>query len=153
MSVFKRDGVDGVEAFPTKKVVLYGTAAIVAGDTVSIDATDTTEGLGGSVIKAISTTAAHKGLAFGIACETITAAGTIKVQTAGKYENANVHGDTAAGDVLFVSATAGRAAPLDVTETGTTVDATIAAYSPVSVALEADAANLADVMVLDKGWF
>jgi len=148
MAVHKVDGVDGVNHFPKKFVTLYGTAAITAGRFVSIDASDTTNGLGASVVTAAvgpgSTEA--QALTFGVATETTTAAGNIVIQTAGKYENAYVNGSTAAGDALTGPLSGGTAGMADLLAETT--------FGPVvAVALEADSTNLADVMIVDQGFF
>ena len=147
MAVHKIDGVDGVNHFPKKLVTLYASAACTVGKFVAIT-TDTTNGLGASVSDAAvgpGSTEAN-GLTFGIATQTVDAGEEVVVQTAGKYENASVASSTAAGDALtgpLSGGTAGMADRLAETTFGATV----------AVALEAESSNLADVMIVDQGFF
>ena len=146
MAIHKIDGVDGVNNFPKKFVTLYGTAAITAGNWVMLDVADTTNGLGGSVVTAAATANGEQ-LVLGVAAETTTAAGNIKIQTAGKYVDAAVDVTMTAGSSLVVSAAgtpaAGRA---QVQVAGDVCRA-------IGVALEADTAGVADVMIFDSGMF
>jgi len=148
MAIHKIDGVDGDANFPKKFVTLYASAACTKGYFVAIT-TDTTNGLGASVANATAglVTDAANALTFGVATETVAAGGIVTVQTAGKYENAYVNGSTAIGSALT--------GPLN--SSGTTGQADLAAeakFGPVvAVALEADATNLADVMIIDQGYF
>ena len=155
MAIHKIDGVDavdgsstGINSFPKKFVTLYCTAAVTAGRWVSIHATDDENGLGASVVLAPvgPSSTASNAATFGIATETTTAAGNLRVQTAGKYENAYVDGSTTVGLPLtgpLSGGTAGMASLLAETT-----------YGPViGVALESDATNLADVMIIDQGFF
>ena len=149
MAVYKYGkGDKGVAHFPKKFVTLYGTAAITEGRFVSINLSDSTNGLGGSVVTAAvgPGSTEHQALTFGVATETTTVAGPIVVQIAGKYENAYVDGSTAAGDALcgpLSGGTAGMAGLLAETTFG----------NVVAVALEADSGNLADVMIVNQGFF
>lgn len=150
MAVHKIDGGPGGENdhFPKKFVTLYGTAAITKGNWVQIHVTDTTNGLGASVVTAQAGDAAglRGNLCFGIATETTTAAGNIVIQTAGKYATANVDGNVAAGVSLVMDNTsAGRVITY---AAGTHTKAT-----PCGIALEADTANVAAVMIINQGYF
>ncbi len=157
MAIHKVDGVDGANNFPKKHVVLHGTAAITAGNVVMLNLADTTNGLGGSVVTCTNTANGEQ-LALGIAVETTTDAGTIKIQTAGKYENANVGTPTVAGDSLICSNASDAAV-------GRLVVYAAADVAPIfAVALESENAatgvepasglvNKADIMIYDKGFF
>lgn len=146
MAIHKTDGVDGTNHFPKKFVTLYGTAAITKSNWVMLDITDTTNGLGGSVVTATNTANGEQ-LAFGIATETTTAAGDIKIQVAGKYENAAVDATMAAGSSIVVSdAGTGAVGRGQIYVAGD--------LAPIcGIALEDDTANLADVMIIDQGYF
>ena len=150
MAVHKIDGVDGVDNFPKKFVTLYGTAAITKGSWVMLDLTDSTNGLGGSVVTAAATANGEQ-LAFGVAAETTTAAGNIKIQTAGKFEDATVGTPVAIGESLVVSAATGSGAGRAVTYVASDV-------APIcGIALESEpgggGTNTADVMIIDQGYF
>ena len=142
MAIHKIDGVDGDANFPKKFVTLYCTEAISAGEWVSIDTGDTTNGLGGSVEKALATAHGCVGV-VGVATETTTAAGNVKIQTAGKFENAFVTTSITANKALVVDTTAGRADEAAATDV----------VSPCAITLETAASNLADVMIIDQGYF
>ncbi len=148
MAIHKVDGVDGTNHFPKKFVRLYASADCTAGYFVAIT-TDTTNGLGASVGNAILGLYSNgsNGLTFGVATETVSAGGYVTVQTAGKYENAYVNGSADVGTPLT--------GPLN--SSGTIGQADLAAeakFGPVvAVALEADSTNLADVMIIDQGYF
>jgi len=142
MAVHKIDGVDGDNNFPVKHVTLHCTGTVSAGDWVQIDIGDSTNGLGASVeIAAVSSN-----LVFGIATHDAVSGDELKVQISGKYENANVVTGTAAELQLIPSAaTAGRA----ITAVGGAVGVGIVC----GVSLEVAAANVADVMIIDQGYF
>jgi hypothetical protein len=142
MAIHKVDGVDGDANFPKKFVTLHCSEAVTKGEWVSIDTGDTTNGLGGSVEKALATSLGCVGV-VGVATETITAAGPLKIQTAGKFENAYVTTSIAANIALVVDTTAGRA---DIAEAADKV-------SPCGMTLEVAASNLADVMIYDRNMF
>ena len=154
MAIHKIDGVDGtdgtgaINSFPKKFVTLTADGTIAKNDWVAID-TATDNGLGSCVVAANSGTTGHDSLIFGIATEAATDGDTVKIQTAGKYDTANVQGDTVYGDALVASSTGGRATQAD------TLSAASASYAFVvcGVALEADTANLAAVMITDQGYF
>ena len=148
MAVHKIDGVDGVDNFPKKFVTLYGTAAITKGSWVMLDLTDSTNGLGGSVVTAAATANGEQ-LAFGVAAETTTAAGNIKIQTAGKFEDATVGTPVAIGESLVVSTGSGA---------GRAVTYVASDVAPIcGIALESEpgggGTNTADVMIIDQGYF
>tara|TARA_R110002020_G_scaffold50942_6_gene144422 strand:- start:533 stop:982 length:450 start_codon:yes stop_codon:yes gene_type:complete len=149
MSVHKIDGVDGVNHFPKKFVTLYSVdTAVTAGDWMKIHPTDTTNGLGGSVTNAIATASdgLQSALIVGVSTETITAAGNIVIQIAGKYENANVTTGLTVGMALTVTnANAGRAVQY--------ISSTHTDTGPCGVLLEEAAANLGDVMIINQGFF
>ena len=115
MAIHKVDGVDGVNNFPKKFVVLYASEAITVGTLVALDLTDTTNGAGASIRPADVATDATAGggqpIALGFATETVAAGKNCKVQTAGKFANALVHASTAIGDSLYASIVAGSAYP------------------------------------------
>ena len=113
MAVHKIDGGPGGENdhFPKKFVSLYASEACTAGDWVGIDLSDTTNGLGGSVRPLDMDDGLSGGtLLLGVATATVAAAANVQVQTAGKYENANVAASVAAGDKLFSTTVTGRVA-------------------------------------------
>ena len=151
MAVHKIDGGPGGENdhFPKKFVTLYASAACTAGYFVSIDDGDTTNGLGASVRNAelgAGGGVTAQGLPFGVATETVAAGANVVIQTAGKYENAYVNGSTAIGSALIgplSGGTVGMASMLAETTFGTVV----------AVGLEADSTNLADVMIVNQGFF
>ena len=122
MAIHKIDGVDAVDggsainSFPKKFVTLHGVAAIAKGAWVRIDldSSDASKnGLGASVEESPAATTAGDPLVFGVATEAITAAGLIRIQTAGLYGDgtagggALTDGGVNAGDPLC----AGRTTP------------------------------------------
>ena len=150
MAVYKRGkGDQGVSHFPKKFVTLYASAACTAGYFVSIDDGDTTNGLGASVRNAelgAGGGVTAQGLTFGVATETVAAGAQVTVQIAGKYENAYVNGSCDEHLPLtgpLSGGTVGMASMLAETTFGTVV----------AVGLEADTANLADVMIINQGFF
>ena len=151
MAIYKRGQADnGVYHFPKKFVTLYGTAAITAGDWVMLDLSDTTNGLGASVVAATNTANGEQ-LVLGIASETTTEAGNVTVQLAGKYEDANVGTLVAAGESLVVSNDTGAG-------TGRAVTYVASDVAPIcGIALETEpgggGTNTADVMIINQGWF
>tara|TARA_R110000824_G_C14746019_1_gene628008 strand:+ start:8 stop:511 length:504 start_codon:yes stop_codon:yes gene_type:complete len=167
MSIHKIDGGPGGETnhFPKKFVTLYSSdTSITAGDFVMIDPQDTTNGLGASVRQAESgyNTNIHEGLCLGISTQTITAAGNIVVQIAGKYENANVAATVVCGQNLVMSTTVGRAQ--DATQLACQTNFDALERNIIAVALESEGAatgteafsggtNLADVMIKNQGFF
>ena len=113
MSIHKIDGGPGGQNnhFPKKFVTLNASEAITAGDFVGIDLSSTTNGLGGSVRPLDMDDGLSAGtLPLGVATHTAAAAANVEIQTAGKYENANVASTVVAGDKLYASTVSGRAA-------------------------------------------
>ena len=154
MAIHKVDGVDGVNNFPKKFVTLHTTesSGVTKGDILMIE-TDATvtdynkNGVGATVVKATCTaTTGDEGLAIiGCAAETTTAAGLVKVQVAGKFENANVTtGITRAKGICVLDGTAGR---------GVAWTAATNLTLPFAICLETAASNLCDIMITDKGYF
>ena len=155
MAIHKIDGVDGVNNFPKKFVRLYSLVAVDKGDFLMIE-TDTTvtdyalNGLGASVIKAVSaaTTGIETALVVGVAAETITAAGYVTIQTAGKFENANCHTDVVRGEgITVINGTAGQGVPY--------ISSGATRSYPFAVALQ-DAPSTGaatDIMIRDSGLF
>jgi hypothetical protein len=148
MAIHKIEGVDGDANFPKKFVRLTANGTIAKNQWVAID-TATDYGLGSTVVAADTDTTGHDSLIFGIATEAGVDGDVIKIQTAGKYDTASVQGDTVYGDALIASSVAGQATQAD------TLSAASASYAFVicGVALEADTANLAAVMIRDQGYF
>ena len=115
MAIHKIDGVDAVDggsainSFPKKFVTLHGTAAITKGDWVVIDLANTENGRGASV-KKFAGGGSLDATTFGVATETISAAGVIRIQTAGLCEFALLTASVAAGAALACDgSTAGAA--------------------------------------------
>ncbi len=139
MAIHKVDGVDGDNNFPKKFVTLRASEAITKGDLVALDLSDSTNGLGASIRPADVTTDASAGggnpIALGFATETVAAGVECKVQTAGKFVDANVHANTVAGDCLYASVVAGRAYP------------TAESYAGVQTVKVAGAAGDSDIAV------
>ena len=165
MAIHKIDGVDGDANFPKKFVRLSLSVAtsttVTKGDFVSIDVGTTlissyTNGLGAHCLTS-NVTAQNEGLIFGVITETVTNSSStdvleqvVKIQTAGKFENANVAATVAAGDRLIATSTAGRCAE------ATTLGGSAAAdfdFTVAAVALEAASSNQADVLIIDQGYF
>ena len=159
MAIHKIDGVDGDANFPKKFVTLHCLGAITKGDFVSIE-TDTTvtdseiNGLGASVTPA-NVTGNNEKFVFGIATETLTEAGLLKIQTAGKFSAANVAATVGIGEKLVASSTDGRAqdqAQLHTTPTAAELVTTLT-YAVAAVALTAASSNQSDVLIIDQGYF
>ena len=166
MAIHKIDGVDGTNHFPRKFVTLHCSGAVTKGDWVAIDLDDSTNGLGASVEKA---TTALPQLVFGVATETLTAAGELVVQVAGKYGTvesgggAEVATSVAAGDFLVAStAAAGTAVEADsATAVAGNSQANIQAalkLARIGVALAASGGGDYDagetgVIIIDQGFF
>jgi len=154
MAIHKIDGVDGVDggggifSFPKKFVTLHCAGVVVKGQWVQIE-TDTgvagfqKNGLGATVNKADAVAAGNMAI-LGVATETLTAAGLLRVQTAGKFENASVANAVAAGDALVVDDTAaGQAVEITASDVG----------NACGLCLEAPSGNQADVLIVDQGYF
>jgi len=158
MAIHKIDGVDAVDGgsqishFPKKFVTLHCLGSVTKGDIVMIETDSVTDvsknGLGASVVKATCTaTTGDEGLAIiGVATETLTAAGELKVQVAGKFVDANVvNGVTRAEGIVVLDGTAGQ---------GVAWTAATNLTLPFAIALEsADSDNNCDIMIMDKGFF
>lgn len=155
MAIHKIDGVDGVDggggifSFPKKFVTLHCTGVVVKGQWVQIETDNTVagfqkNGLGASVSKADSVSLGNMAV-FGVATQTLTAAGLLRVQTAGKFENASVADAVVAGDALVVDNTAaGQAVKIEAGDLATVC----------GLALEdSPATNKCDVMIIDQGYF
>jgi len=157
MAIHKVDGVDGVNNFPKKFVTLHGTAAIAKGDWVRIDTSDSTNGLGASVVKTTGGTAAGQSGVFGVATETTTAAGLIRIQTAGKYGDetagggANVHTDAAAGSDLGAG-NGGGAGTVNLMDSAIT-DSAVCGYALNAAGAGDYGANECTVLIVDQGYF
>tara|TARA_R100000231_G_scaffold30893_2_gene27184 strand:- start:5228 stop:5707 length:480 start_codon:yes stop_codon:yes gene_type:complete len=159
MAIHKVDGVDGDANFPKKFVTLHGTAAITKGQCVQIDTDDTTNGLGGSVkIATVGANANESGpMCFGVAAETITEAGTIKIQTAGKFEDAFVvdAADTVVGHALVGPLNGATAGSLSA-QTAATFGGPVVAYAIEVEGTgtgESGTALRCDIMIIDQGLF
>ena len=150
MAIHKVDGVDGVNHFPKKFVTLYASAACTAGMFVALTADDT-NGLGASCANAplgAGGGVTASGLVFGIATETVAAGANVKIQTAGKYENAYVATGANFGIALIGPLSGGTIGMASVQTASTLNDPVVA------VALEDDTVtNYADVMIKDQGFF
>lgn len=157
MAIHKVDGVDGNNHFPKKFVTLRVRAAagatITKGDWIKVYLTDTENGLGGTATIA-SNTANGEQMVFGVITETFdNSAGAaeafknIRIQTAGKFVDANVDVSMTAGQALVVSnagtAALGKAQVLAATDV----------VPCCGFSLEADTAGKADVMIIDQGLF
>ena len=149
MAIHKVDGVDGVNNFPKKFVTLYGTAAITKGDWVVIDLSDTTNGRGASV-KKFAAGSSLDPTAFGVATETISAAGNITIQTAGLCTFALLTTGVSPGEPLVCDgATAGAAS----------LFASGDAASPCGIYISDDGSSdgvataTNRVMITDQGYF
>ena len=116
--------------------------AITAGDWVAFDSTKTGQARAATVIECPGVATKGNPRAFGVSLETVAADELVKVVTAGYVEGASVAGATIAGTPLVGPiGTAGRA---EVEAPGTTTG------SVCGIALEADTANFADVMVIKQ---
>ena len=145
MAIHKIDGVDAVDggsqisSFPKKFVTLRASEAITKGDLVALDLSDSTNGLGASIRPADVATDASAGggnpIALGFATQAASAGDECRVQTAGKFVDANVHANTVAGDCLYASIVAGRAYP------------TAESYAGVQTVKVAGAAGDSDIAV------
>ena len=138
MAIHKVDGVDGVNNFPRKFVTLYASEAVTKGDLVALDLSDSTNGVGASIRPADVATDATAGggqpIALGFATEAAAVGAYCKVQTAGKFTDANVHADTVAGDSLYASIVGGRAYP------------TAEAYAGINIITDQGASATTDIV-------
>jgi hypothetical protein len=113
MAIYKSDGVDAVNVFPSKFITVYCTGAVNAGDVVELDFSATrstnqsTDAFGISVKKAAAT--GNLPFACGVAAATLTAAGYVQIQYAGYCNTVTPDAAIAAGlPVGTDGATAGR---------------------------------------------
>jgi hypothetical protein len=155
MAIYKSDGVDAVNVFPSKFITVYSTTAVAKGDVVMIDfsatrSTDqTVDAVGLSVKKATAT--ANTPFACGVATQTITAAGYVQIQYAG-YNNTctcELAGGITLGQFVGTDNTAaGRVQAFSGTNRSDSAD-----YFAVCVdAFTADTADGA-IIIFDKGYF
>jgi hypothetical protein len=140
---------DGNVGYDGMFVLLYGTAAITAGNWVAIDSTNTANPqgvVGYSVRTAVNTNADALSGICGIAAQTTTAAGMLRVQVKGRYNSANVaNAVNAAGLGIVCSSSSGRA---DLASAQSTDDYRLCGYS-----LAAASGNLADVQIVPHPFF
>ena len=148
MSVYKRGiGDQGISHFPKKFVTLYASAACTEGYFVSIDGGDSTNGLGGSVRNAeLGASNQGNALTIGVATHSAAAGEEVVVQVAGKYENAFVNASCDEGLPMT-----GPIAGETIGQTSMLAETTFGAV--IAVGLEADTGNLADVMIVNQGFF
>jgi len=151
MAIHKIDGVDGVNHFPKKFVTLYCESSSISAGQWVMFGTDTTNGLGGSVKLAASVSTNGNSAVVGIATETLTAAGNLVVQTAGKYENAYVDTDIAVG--LGLSGCNTTAGSASLTDANTFQVIGVALETEGTSTGESGTAERADVMIVDQGFF
>ena len=144
MAIYKKDGVDGDHSTPKKFVRLHAAGAIAKNDWVAVSS-DTTDGLGGSCIEAAAVGTNGNSGVFGIATETVASGQKVTIQTAGKYDTANVHADCDVG--------LGLCGPISVAGRADLVVA--ATFQMVGIALSDDSTttNQAAVMIIDQGLF
>ena len=167
MAIHKIDGVDAVDggsainSFPKKFVTLHGVAAIAKGAWVRIDldSSDASKnGLGASVEESPAATTAGDPLVFGVATEAITAAGLIRIQTAGLYGDgtagggALTDGGVNAGDPLCAGDD-GSAGQIDTYESNVHTNANICGVALTADGAGSYGANEATVIIVDQGYF
>lgn len=145
MSINKADSLDGKANEHNGFRTMYATAAVTAGNFVAINVTDTENGRGYSV-RHSTVTGLEEGAICGVATETLTAAGYVRVQTRGKYVNANLTTGVLAGELLIASSSAGRAIESNTLSGNTNTDYD---YLVIGMALENEASNVGDVMLFD----
>ena len=154
MAIYKSDGVDAVNLFPSKFITVYCTSAVTVGDVVELDfsatrSTDqTVDAFGISVKKAAATD--NLPFACGVATATLTAAGYVQIQYAG-YCN-SVTPDAAIAVGLPVGSDAGTAGRIQAF-TGN-VSATAGFFGVVVDAYVTGAGtNDGAIFLIDKGFF
>lgn len=125
------------------------SAAIAANDLVCLDVSKTADSDKALFIKKADVGAGATTIAIGFALNAAANAGDeVRVTIAGVHESANVDGSTVAGSRLIVGTTAGRAAiAADIDEGGS---ATVKQLPIVAIACEADATNVATVIVIKQ---
>jgi hypothetical protein len=148
MALLKRDGVDGTNHTPKRFVTLYGTAAITVGQCVVVDYSNTDYGMGNAVKKSAAN---DDPLACGVADETTTAAGPIKIQVSGLRTDC-----TGREGAINVNAAVGSAGGTGGEEGGVkslgTVSATVQPFAVCVDAFTDDNAN-GQILIIDKGWW
>jgi hypothetical protein len=146
---YKQDGVDGDQDRCKRFVGLYGTAAITKGQAVVIDTTDTTNGAGFSVKKSVVD---DDPLAVGVAEETTTAAGNVKIQLAGYRDDCTARtGAIAVGTMVGSAGTAGASDHGGVKQLGT-VSSTVWPFALCVDAFTDDNAN-GIILIEDRGFY
>lgn len=142
LAVMQADNFDGNFDYNAEFVTMYATAAVTTGDWVAFLSNNTSnpgaiEGM--SIITADSDNAYSIANTFGVAAETTTAAGMVRVQIRGKATNVNVATGSTQGLALVISSTAGRAT----LASGVNSDD----YRTIGVALSDASSNLATVLI------
>jgi hypothetical protein len=148
MALFKRDGVDGTNHTPKRFVTVYGTAAITVGMAVVVDYSNTDYGMGNAVKKSALN---DDPLACGVADETTSAAGPIRIQVSGLRTDC-----TARTGAINVGESVGSAGTTGGDEGGVKAVGTCAAtIQPFAVCVDAftdDNAN-GQILIIDKGFW
>tara|TARA_R100000353_G_scaffold67220_2_gene52292 strand:+ start:566 stop:1057 length:492 start_codon:yes stop_codon:yes gene_type:complete len=163
MAIHKVDGVDGTNNFPKKFVRLYCTGTVTKGDWVRIDldSSDASKNGLGATVEQVPAAASSEGdaLVCGVATETLTASGYLKVQTAGLYGDgtqgggAGVHdGVSAAGMALCIDDN-GAAGEADAYEADTHHKGLICGVSLTAKGAGDYDDDEATVMIIDQGFF
>lgn len=147
------DGLDGNFDLGEGIVTLWCTGAVTAENLVAIDVSDTTDGIGNSVQQADENGAGDIdvesiGMPVGIAMETLTAAGHLRVQVKGIRTAVPVDAATAVGDQMVTSSTAGSL-QRKLAVAADTRDS----YTVVAVALTAVVGGTATLKLLDPMHF
>lgn len=162
MAIYKSDGVDAVNVFPSKFITVFCVGTVAVGDVVTLDFTvnrstnQSTDAFGLSVKKAAAT--ANLSTAVGVACEAITSlpAGVtgqyVKIQYAGLCTSVTCEAGTTISVGKFVGtsdATAGRVQEF------TDATALTGAVAPFAICVDAYSADTNDgaIIILDKGVF
>lgn len=141
---------DDVTSSNRRQVETFVAAeAIVSGDAVSLDLSQTGDGAKALVVVQADTGTATDRAFVGIALESAAQGGLVRVCVQGVCD-ANVDGATVAGSILQIGATAGRLAirTVAVDEAGA---ATFNLFPIAAIACEADVANVATVIVYKQG--
>ena len=144
--------VDGNVAKDNVRIVaVYCSGAVTIGNPVAIDPADTTYGQGKSCKKNVVD---DSPFVFGIAYETITAAGLVRVQVAGPIQATDAHNPKATGNIT----PAGKMISGNNTTTAGTIKAaanpTVSLW-PFAVCMTPYTDTNADgsMFIIDKGWF
>lgn len=143
MPVSRRDSMGSNNDTHVRRVSLYATAAVTAGQVAMINTSDTTYGAGFSCKLS---DASDSPLAFGVFTQTTTAAGFVEVQVGG-YNST----PTDSGSGISAAANVGSAASGAVKSLGSPS----ATVWPFAVCVDAFTASTADgaIMINDKGWY